>query len=743
MIAEIRMKDVASYKDEVIINTNTQVNLFYGLNGSGKTTISRFLRNLLYKDFASCSLFLHDPADIPDIYVYNQDYIDENFYEKDNQQGIFTVGQDAVEAEKELENIALKLERVKKIRTKLGDHGKELKEKLEVQLKELQKKLYQNYKHKYEGTDLRYCLEGKIKTHDRFYTAIQGVQYLNTLEYSFDDLLEEEADLKKNEGATLELLPLLSAYNLEDIKNNLVWEKSFINKGSSYLNALIDQLENINWVHQGHKYYLKEDQKQCPFCQENLPKDFVTNLEKAFDQTYDEAQNVILSLEIQYREKTKLVEEDLDKILGKKEFVEYVDQIKFNEIRIQLISTINANKESIQQKKVDLSKSIDLHSINLIIQELNNILANANTKITDLNGKISALKASRRTIVQKFWQLIRNEVDSELNTFLAIEAEQKKKINLCGLQYQRLNRIGKTLQVQKTIALSKTTNIEESKDRINSQLKALGIEGFSIETALDIEGHWYRLIREGESHLDTFKTLSEGEKTIITFIYFLESVFGMGSQEQNLDLLNRIVVIDDPISSLSNNHIYDVVRLIKRRFFKRSENTGKIGDQLFVKQLFVFTHSLYFLHELLKQGVSSKKNRQLHRISKQQITKISAMSDQEILNPYQEYWLIFKEAIHSQNFQTILPNVMRNILEEFFSFIQKRCQLNDILESLSDDNSDFVPLYRYINRESHSDLINLSEFSKIPNATYYNMFRKVFEEAGYLDHYKTMMNEEE
>lgn len=174
MITAVKMKDVASYKNEVTINTNAQVNLFYGLNGSGKTTISRYLRDSRRNDFIHCRVFFQDDTEIPDIYVYNQDYIVENFYQNANQQGIFTVGQDAVESEKRLEDLALKLDKVEKVRTKLRDNGKELKEQLEIQLKELQKKFYQNYKHNYGNTDLKYCLDGKIRTHDLFYTTIKN-----------------------------------------------------------------------------------------------------------------------------------------------------------------------------------------------------------------------------------------------------------------------------------------------------------------------------------------------------------------------------------------------------------------------------------------------------------------------------------------------------------------------------------------------------------------------------------------
>ncbi|ECL4970759.1 AAA family ATPase, partial [Campylobacter lari] len=134
-------------------------------------------------------------------------------------------------------------------------------------------------------------------------------------------------------------------------------------------------------------------------------------------------------------------------------------------------------------------------------------------------------------------------------------------------------------------------NIQEAVDRINNYLKDLGILSFCIKIQ-DDEKQEYIIVREGENK-PSFKTLSEGEKTLISFLYFLQLC--QGKKEKNEAILDKIIVIDDPISSLSFNYIYEIAQLIKHTFFENA----------LYKQIFIFTHNLYFYHEFLK--LSTKK----------------------------------------------------------------------------------------------------------------------------------------
>jgi DNA repair exonuclease SbcCD ATPase subunit len=45
MITKITMNQVASFKKEARLEIDKKVNIIYGLNGTGKTTISDFLYN--------------------------------------------------------------------------------------------------------------------------------------------------------------------------------------------------------------------------------------------------------------------------------------------------------------------------------------------------------------------------------------------------------------------------------------------------------------------------------------------------------------------------------------------------------------------------------------------------------------------------------------------------------------------------------------------------------------------------
>src|SRR5699024_9635217 len=84
-------------------------------------------------------------------------------------------------------------------------------------------------------------------------------------------------------------------------------------------------------------------------------------------------------------------------------------------------------------------------------------------------------------------------------------------------------------------------------------------------------------------------TLSEGEITFITFLYFLKRIEG-GLNETTINQ-NKVIVIDDPISSLDSNILFIVSTLIKGIINEVREGNSN------VKQVFILTHNVYFHKE--------------------------------------------------------------------------------------------------------------------------------------------------
>ena len=76
---------------------------------------------------------------------------------------------------------------------------------------------------------------------------------------------------------------------------------------------------------------------------------------------------------------------------------------------------------------------------------------------------------------------------------------------------------------------------------------------------------------------------------IISFLYFMELSQGLESPSE-FSRNKKIIVIDDPISSLSNTYVFHVAQQIIELYF---EDQNKKFEQVFV-----LTHSLYFFIEL-------------------------------------------------------------------------------------------------------------------------------------------------
>ena len=278
------------------------------------------------------------------------------------------------------------------------------------------------------------------------------------------------------------------------------------------------------------------------------------------------------------------------------------------------------------------------------------------------------------------------------------------------------------------------SNIDEAVISINNRLIELGIDSFKIEK-YDKDKAEYKLVRSEESEDNIFGSLSEGEKMIISFLYFIEEC--RGKDDSKTADKRKIVVIDDPISSLSHIYVFNVAELVKSEFIK--DNLDKW------EQIFILTHSLYFFYELVGQKKFSRKDLteeqlkkvpNLYRILKSQNgSKIVSMQANEIQNDYQMYWSIVN---NKDNQPALIANCMRNIIDYFFGFIQNSA-LSDVFQKKEfKDKVQYQAFYRYINRESHSDNTNIYDMKEFDYDSFHDAFHEVFNLAGYEEHYKKM-----
>ncbi|MCD6654171.1 MAG: AAA family ATPase [Sulfurovum sp.] len=722
MITSIKLKSIASYINERALNTDKKINLVYGLNGTGKTTLSNFLKDKNNTKFGNCTIIGGESAKI---FVYNQEFINENFYERDDLKGVFTISEVNGTAEKNIEDAKAEIkeletqEKVKKTELENinGANGKKKKK-----LSEATEKIW-NIKTTFSGGDriLDYCLESVKGSKDSLFNHIKSlVKPSNKPTKTTDDLKKDISKIEGNDAINLDPLQKIVLSGVIEFENNTIFDEVIVGNKNSTVANLIEIFQNSDWVKRGLSYLPNEinETASCPFCQQKtVTKNLADEIKNYFDKTYEDKIDLLKRLKFQYQTIKNNISA-IDSFLVN----DYANAVKIEleSLHTKLLTGLSQNITAIENKIKLPSNKVTLQSSSQALKDFNELIEKINQEITEHNEKIKNKKNVKDSIKKEFWEIMRWEYDVYISAYendLKDLEKEEAKINLA------LQKIQNNIKAQRDIITEnqdKTINIEKAIESINYQLALLGLHGFEIKP---FEDKFYRIVRESESKPE-FKSLSEGEKMIISFLYFVELCKGKESETEEIQ--NKIVVIDDPISSLSHNYIFNVAQLIKKEFFETSNYL----------QVFVLTHSMYFFHELCK--IHNKKDKKLFRIvrSNDKSSSILEMSQDEILNDYQAYWKILKDHENGNAHDNILANAIRNILENFFGFIDNE----KMKESVSQLNSiKYGAFLRYIDRESHSDQTNISDVKEIDVNLFKEAFKQIFEESGNIKHYNKMM----
>jgi wobble nucleotide-excising tRNase len=738
MITKIDLNKVASFKSQATLETDKALNLIYGLNGTGKSTLSNYLLKREDEKYKDCSILGLDENH--EILVYNQSFIQENFFESESLKGIFTLSKENKEAitkianaQKEIEK--LDLEKDKKI-IELETEKNSISKKFEKA-----KQTVWKIKTDYSGGDrvLEFCLEGHKGSKDNLFNHIQGLTKPTDKPTKNIEALKNEVQAIMGENAQKYSYVPKITFSSSSIETEKVFDKQIVGNENSSVSELITKLGNSDWVKSGLKFIPEEpieENKECPFCQEKtISNDLIQNIKDYFDASYESDINYIKKIHEEYLQAiqqipNKTTFESNPKFEAfKKDF-----EIKFSAFS----QLVESNRKKIDEKIKNPSIPQTLEDSTESLKKVNEIISEINASIKEHNDKIDKKTTVKAAIKKTFWQIMRWDYDQTISSYLSDKSASKIKTDSLNTA---INDFGKTILEKRSIISEQqkqTVNIEKAIANINDGLIDLGINDFKIENH---EENLYKIVR-GENREKVFRSLSEGEKMIISFLYFLEMC--RGKQDATETGKKKIIVIDDPISSLSHIYVFNIGRLIKNEFFgkketKKDEATGEkeIVWNYKYEQVFILTHSLYFFYEITETKHDERKETQkLFRLIKNNDgSRFQRMKYEEIQNDYQAYWFIIKDENQPP---ALIANCMRNIIEYFFNFVEKK-DLNNFFRQEPLNTNRFQAFYRYINRESHSLGQNIFDFKEFNYNDFKDGFAELFKAAGYEEHYKKMI----
>ncbi|MBN1791646.1 MAG: AAA family ATPase [Bacteroidales bacterium] len=722
MIKNIAIKDCASFDSVNGINfAPTLVNYIYGSNGSGKTAISNVIRDCT--SYPLCSLDWGLAAPLQTL-VYNRTFIEENFEQSKELKGIFTLGKGSKE---ELEKIKVNQAEVEKREKSIIDlKGTLENEKLKLLTIEdnFVDKCWGVQK-KYEGIFIK-AFEGNRNSKQRFKDKVVSEYAGNKRPLLLFAELESKASQILNAPA-VKVAPVID-FSLPDfntLEENPIFQTRIIGKDDVDIARMILKLNNSDWVRQGIVFF-KANDEYCPFCQQTTTESFRKQLDEYFDESYNQQLQALKNAYDKYNFECETLLIAIGNYLALNN--QFIDLPALTGLRDMIVTKQQKNLLTIEKKLNEPTIKITLDSISEHIVKLKEIIDQAITKSKEHNRLIDNIESEKKALISNIWSFILNELRLDFGTYTSEKDSSEKAIKSVSTKITTIEGEVGALKTEIQNSESKITSTKPTIGTINKTLTGFGFTNFSLAETTTVGG--YKIVRE--NGVDAKNTLSEGEKTFITFLYFYHLT--NGSFETNQITTNKILVIDDPISSLDSAVLFIVSNLVRKLISECREGKSH------VKQVFVLTHNVYFHKEVTfkKRSESSRGESYwiIRKIGKN--STIEKYKENPVQTSYDLLWQEIRDRA-SINKLTVF-NTLRRILEYYFKILGK-IKDDELLDKF--DGEDKIisnSLLSWINDGSHT--INDDIFISTDEETvekYLRVFKRIFEVESQIEHYNMMM----
>lgn len=712
------------------------VNFFFGPNGSGKTTISRALVDSTR--FAGTTLEWTPATSALGIKVYNRDYVNATLTPAGHLAGVFLLGETSAEIQTEIESltgpngsIATAKERYTRLRSALDAKNGEI-EGIRTALK-----VTAWAKRKEVPEELREMFTGYNNSKDRFLDRLLEVAEANlTTSEDFAALTSESAAVLAKDAQPLQELPFGRDINLEDEPGHSLLGMAVVGSGNVRLAPLIEHLGNADWVQQG-RTHLEHANGLCPFCQQATPTDLGEQLEAYFDRTYIEQMEQLAAFSKRFESWAQQWTTYLDNLPGKPGATEHLNGERLASARAALETVIAEGRTKINAKLSGPSSILSVPDPSPQVEGVNAVVREANERIQGFNFLLRNRSAAKRSLLDRCWVVFaRVTLLAELSRY-----EGAMPGHLAGFHNleSKVETAQKNIRDKELRLRELQTKVTSSKpiiDRINRLLDSVGFHSFSLAESTTVKDGYTVVRANGEVATET---LSEGERTFITFLYFAQSLQGTAQdQSEPNDIL---AVIDDPISSLDSDVLYAVSTLVRRIIEDVAAGTGR------VRQLLLMTHNAHFHKDVTYRPHGGPKlgswRYGVVRKRSGRPSEVELRDDNPIQTAYGALWDEVKRSAERPSESAVgLQNTLRRILETYFKVLGGVDDPAIIAKFEGDEQVICRSLFTWVNAGSHSIFDDL-DYSSSPSSVEVNLgvFRRIFEEHGQISHYRMMMGE--
>lgn len=729
--------------------TPTYINFIFGNNGCGKSTVAKSIYN---KEGLTWETGY--TADDFTLLVYNEDFIKRNIASYGDMPGVFTIS----------EQNAVVQQQIEKATAELGETQTELRTLTEQLSK--QENLYSAQNTTFQNI----CWEKSKELRNAVSLAMDGKKTKN----NFAKALLAEDIIKQHDEAKLTTMyeaafssdaavyPELFCADISSLKDSPLLTKKIISSSDSTFATFMKAIDAVNWVRQGHEKFHSVANNKCPYCQRALDENFEIELEKCFDAEYEKDLASLRTLKADYGEAANKMYITYTKNL-KNAYPKIADDLKTYAVVLETFKTkLQINAQKFDEKLSSPEKEIILEDVSDLASQLNSMITDMNKKIiennTIVNDRHKKQPECKNLIMQHLAYLLKDETDR----YRKSRSSLQKEIDTLTDKKNAADKKIKSLKTSISALRKQVVNTAAAVEGINTLLTDTGFQGFFIREKENTP-NVYEVIRSDTGRI--VENLSEGERNFIAFLYFHQLV--LGSEDADSAVKDKIVVIDDPVSSMDSSSLFVVGALVRDMIAVcNPDYTTKVGDKDFIKQIFILTHNAFF-----HQEVTYNQEQNYRFVSFFEITKMDNQSEikpclqrnketpsiEENRNPVQNSYSALWDTYREVSSPNTLVNVIRQILDYYFlqlcgySGISIKEEIlknhrQDFIKKLPDGTEDCSDLhmassllqYLCTSNDRISDGLNFIHTS-VDTDSCRRIFENIFRHMGQGQHYDMMM----
>jgi wobble nucleotide-excising tRNase len=547
-----------------------KLNLIYGWNYSGKTTLSRIFQAIeegkLPDEYAqgSFSIELGDGNSFSSsnlenkakVRVFNCKYVAANFRTEYSAPAMFILGKENAKSRMRLEQLRRRLDRVNKLFLNYSSQREQLRNMINTagtsKARDVRHILGEP---NFDRTRLNQLIS-EIRSNPANYTLSEDIVQSRIQTFRSGD---QYAQLNIISSEPPDMITAVERVNglLQQTPSNLAIERLRQNPGIE------------NWVLEGME--LHKDAAVCEFCGGTLSKERLRELGNHFSREYRNFANALNQTieELQAYEFLPSIHDEMRIVPeGRTRFAATTKAISewakwASALRDSLVEVLRQKQTAIERKLVWSGDRSRIEEGREGLKQLNCIIKNHNQTVSEFEKARSNAKDS----LERHYAAAHFTESGLAEKEVTVKKLGENAEHCSGVEDKIANRIRSIEETTRKSSIAAA--------RLNALVKYLLADSeIEVESMGDSE---FQFRRSGHAATN----LSEGEKTALTFAYFLISL-----EAEEASISDTIIFVDDPVSSLDLNHIYALHALLVERLES-------------AQQLFVSTHNME-LFNLLK-----------------------------------------------------------------------------------------------------------------------------------------------